>query len=295
MNRYAKILMGAGLLISLAACNKRIDYETESFVVFTGSSAEVAENAGSLEIPVYAYAKNGDLAFPRTESVNTTVTFETVDGTARNGVDYTIEPASGVLTFNGSSEGSIKINVIDHPGERTGDLTFTLRLVSASDGFTLGGAHEMTVTIQDQDHPLASILGTYNATGVCLGSQMSWTATFTMDENDESIVWVDGMVPFVESYPGSASIYGVVSEDLSTITFHAPQETYLLYAEGDPFVFCLYLGDLSLSTDETDIVFTSDGQGGFTSEQGVCFVPLGAMAAYNGALIEPGTIHFSKR
>ncbi len=294
MKKLSKILLGAGIVASLAACDRKAEFTTSSFVAFNASSAEVAEDAGSLQIPVYAYAKNGDYAFPRSESASTSVTFEIVDGTAVNGTDFTVEPANGVLTFSGSSEGSITVKPVDHDGERTGDLSFTIRLTGASDGFTLSGARELTVNIKDQDHPLSSILGTWNVSGSCVGTPMSWTATFSMDETDESIVWVDGMVPFVVNYAGYTSVYGVVSEDLSTITFQAPQETSLLYAEGDPFMFAEYMGNLKVNKEEATIVFTSDGQGGFTSEQGVCFVPFEAMSAYNGALIEPGTIHFTK-
>ena len=52
---------------------------------------------------------------------------------------------------------------------------------------------------------------------------------------------------------------------------------------------------MKLSTREADIVFTVESAGVFTSEQGICAVPLVAMAAYNGSLLDPGTITFTKQ
>ncbi len=294
MKMLNRIFAGAGVLAVLAACSQKAEFATSSFVSFDATSAEVAENAASLEIPVYAYAKNGELAFPRSESANTSITFEVVDGTAKNGTDFTVEPANGVLAFDGSSQSNITVKPVAHTGVRTGDLNFTIRIVGASDGYTLGGAREISVNIKDQDHPLANILGSYTATGDCMGTPMSWTLNLIADDEDESIVWVDAMVPFATSYLGYMDVYGVVSADLKTITFTTLQETSLLYAEGDPFVFLLYLGNLSLSGKESQVVFTQEEEGVFTTEEGVCFVPLGAMAAYNGALIEPGTMTWKK-
>lgn len=264
MNRYAKIMMGAGLLISLAACNGIVDYQTESFVVFTGSSAEVEETSGSLELPVYAYAKNGELSFPRTEDVTTTVTFETVDGTAKKDVDYTVEPANGVLTFDGTSEGSIKINIINRPGERTGDLSFTIRLVSASDGFTLGGTREITVVIKDMDHPLASVLGTYTASS----NGTSWTMVFSPDESDETLIWIDGAVPMV--YGEGNITYGIVSNENTVITIPSPQFYPFAYQVTGGLILYAGLvlndgrqagiidGELTFTLDETTGIWTSD-------------------------------------
>ena len=151
MNRYFKMILGAGLACSLAACNQKAEFTTDSFVAFDATSLSVDENVGTLEIPVYAYTKDGDHTFPRGESANTTVTFEVVDGTAKNGVDFTVEPANGVLTFDGSSAGAIKVNVVNHEGVYTGNLDFSVRITGASDGYTLGGAREASVRINDLD------------------------------------------------------------------------------------------------------------------------------------------------
>lgn len=300
MNRYFKMILGAGLACSLAACNQKADYTSCSFVAFDATSLSVDENVGTLEIPVYAYTKDGDYAFPRGESANTTVTFEVVDGTAKNGVDFTVEPANGVLTFDGSSAGAIKVNVVNHEGVYTGNLDFSLRITGASDGYTLGGAREASVRIKDLDPDpsgltIDDLYGTYSATAESMGAPVTWTFNISPVGADPYTVILDVMVPFLADYVGYVDIEGVISEDLSTITFHVPQETNLLYDDGDPFVYCEYMGNMQLSTREADIVFTAESAGVFTSEQGICAVPLVAMAAYNGSLLDPGTITFTKQ
>lgn len=295
MNRYFKMILGAGLVLGLASCNQKAEFYTESFVSFDNTSIIVDEDAGTLNIPVYAYTKDGDFAFPRGDNANLTVTFEVVDGTAKKDVDFSVEPANGLLTFDGTSAASIKINVTDNSGVRTGDKNFIVRITGASGEYTLGGAREASVTIKDIDHPLASILGTYSASGVCYGTPYNWTVTLSPDESDESVVWVDAMTPFAVDYAGAMDVYGVVSKDLKTISFPAPQETSLLYDDDDPFVFCEYMGDLTISSAETNIVMTSDNNGGYTTDQGVIFIPLKAMSAYMGAFVDPETMKWTKQ
>ena len=300
MNRYFKMILGAGLACSLAACNQKAEFTTDSFVAFDATSLSVDENVGTLEIPVYAYTKDGDHTFPRGESANTTVTFEVVDGTAKNGVDFTFEPANGVLTFDGSSAGAIKVNVVNHEGVYTGNLDFSVRITGASDGYTLGGAREASVRIKDLDPDpsgltIDDLYGTYSATAESMGAPVTWTFNISPVGADPYTVILDVMVPFLADYVGYVDIEGVISEDLSTITFHVPQETDLLYDDGDPFVYCEYMGNMQLTTREGDIVFTQESAGVFTSEQGICAVPLVAMAAYNGSLLDPGTITFTKQ
>lgn len=237
MKKLSKILLGAGIVASLAACDRKAEFTTSSFVAFDATSVEVAEDAGSLQIPVYAYAKNGDYAFPRSESASTSVTFEIVDGTAVNGTDFTVEPANGVLTFSGSSEGSITVTPINHAGVRTGDLSFTIRITGASDGFTLGGARELTVNIKDQDHPLASILGTYLAESVpdyAQGYYFDITTTVAPVDGTSDQVTLSNLFPYLASAGFTHTVVGVVSEDLTTITISSQ---FTVNVQGDDVYF----------------------------------------------------------
>ena len=125
---------------------------------------------------------------------------------------------------------------------------------------------------------------------------MSWTLNISPVGTDPYVIKVDVMVPLFEGYEGYGDVEGVVSDDLSTITFHLPQESNL-YPEDpdDPFVFVEYVGDFKVNTGEADVVFTQEAAGVFTSEQGIVAAALKAMSLYNGGGFDPGTITLTKQ
>lgn len=236
MNKlYFKIFAAAGVLFSLVACNHKAEYKTESFVAFGSSTVSVSEDAGSIEIPVYAYAKNGDYAFPRADAAKTTVTFEVVPGTAVEGKNYTIEPANGVLTFDGTtSEQKIVVKVVDHDGVIDPAVNFSIRITSASDGFTLGGLREVRVDIQDADNPLAYLYGTYVAKGVAdyRGTTKDITLTVSAVDGSMTEVQISGFVPGIDQLK-PAALTGVVAGELLTIA----SEQKLAAYDGEDILF----------------------------------------------------------
>lgn len=236
MNKlYFKIFAAAGVLFSLVACNHKAEYKTESFVAFGSSTVSVSEDAGSIEIPVYAYAKNGDYAFPRADAAKTTVTFEVVPGTAVEGKNYTIEPANGVLTFDGTtSEQKIVVKVVDHDGVIDPAVNFSIRITSASDGFTLGGLRELRVDIQDADNPLAYLYGTYVAKGVAdyRGTTKDITLTVSAVDGSMTEVQISGFVPGIDQLK-PAALTGVVAGELLTIA----SEQKLAAYDGEDILF----------------------------------------------------------
>lgn len=288
MKKLSKILLGAGIVACLAACDRKAEFTTSSFVALQTSSAEVAEDAGSLQIPVYAYAKNGDYAFPRSESASTSVTFEIVDGTAVNGTDFTVEPANGVLTFSGSSEGSITVKPVDHDGKRTGDLSFTIRLTGASDGYTLGGSREVSVTIRDLDHPLANVLGKYVAAGVTdyFGDTYDIEINVEAVSGSETEVTISNMCPYIASLGYSHTVAGVVSEDHSTITITTPQ----VVGNVAYFYAVAAINGTQVSFGETLILNVDEEKGTITADNT-------GWASYNEGFYDLiyGTVVFSKQ
>lgn len=221
MNKFfVKIFTAAGVLSSLVACNQKADFVTESFVAFGASSVTVSEDAGTLEIPVYAYTKDGDLAFPRGESANTTVTFEVIPGTAVEGENYTVEPANGVLTFSGTSEQKIVVKVVDHDGVVNDAANFTIRLTSASSGYDLGGLREMLVSIQDADNPLAYLYGTYAASGVVdlWGESYDLELVISAVDGSTTEVTIAGLSPYASSVIDLASVKGAVSGSILSLS-----------------------------------------------------------------------------
>lgn len=221
MNKlFSKIFVAAGAAFSLVACNQKVEFTSESFVAFGASSVNVSEDAGYIDIPVYAYAKNGDYAFPRGDSANTTVVFEVVPGTAVEGENYTVEPQTGVLTFSNSSESSIRVNVVDHDGEINNAANFTIRLVSADSGFTLGGLRETRVTIQDADNPLAHLYGTYRSGTLTdlWGAETTLELVISAVDGSTTEVSIEGLSPTAASYGLTLEpVIGSVSGNLMTL------------------------------------------------------------------------------
>lgn len=221
MNKFfVKIFTAAGVLSSLVACNQKADFVTESFVAFGASSVTVSEDAGTLEVPVYAYTKDGDYAFPRGESANTTVTFEVIPGTAVEGENYIVEPANGVLTFSGTSEQKIVVKVVDHDGVVNDAANFTIRLTSASSGYDLGGLREMLVSIQDADNPLAYLYGTYTASGLVnlFGKTFDLEMVISAVDGSTTEVSITGLSPNLSSMLSVKPIVGAVSGNILSVS-----------------------------------------------------------------------------
>ena len=198
--------------------------EEDTFVALQAKSFSVAENAGSeFKIPVNLVAISArDL----------TVNFE-IDTTAyagvnaaKPGVHYNLKNADKTLTF--SSEGEmvqyIVIEPIDNP-DYEGDVKFDIKL-STTD-CNLGANYTATVTIVDDDHPLAAagILGTYSVVGQSpfsnLPGPFNWTCVVQSDPDFENRVWFSQIAP--DAGFTQAAVMGTVSDDMSTITILSGQ------------------------------------------------------------------------
>ena len=101
------------------------------------------------------------------------VTYETVDGTATAGEDYTAV-SGGTVAFNRTNSGRIptqNISTIAITDDAIGEFdgTFTLRL-TGDDGYTPGRSREQVVTIRDNDAPPLAF-----APGASINDQV-WTS-----------------------------------------------------------------------------------------------------------------------
>lgn len=201
--------------------------EEDTFVALQAKSFSVAENAGSeFKIPVNLVAISArDL----------TVNFE-IDTTAyagvnaaKPGVHYNLKNADKTLTF--SSEGEtvqyIVIEPIDNP-DYEGDVKFDIKL-STTD-CNLGANYTATVTIVDDDHPLAAagILGTYSVVGQSPfsgePSSFTWTCEVQNDPDFENRVWFSQIAPDITGVAFTQEpVMGTVSEDMSSITILSGQ------------------------------------------------------------------------
>jgi len=279
MKYLAQICIAGLAALSLAACSHVAQYSGEDFVAFRSSSFSANESAGSIKIPVIAYPQNGN--------PNTSVSFKVVEKTAKSGTDFTVEPASGVLNFTGDSLQYITVNVVDHDGLYTGDLTFNLQIESATNNYSFPHYNTVSVKIVDEDHPLLELFGTYKMGGVILTkapayAQETWDMEMSPYDGDVTRVWMDVFVPICSSkYYGSnfthgkVKVYGVVSNDKTQISIPVPQETpahpddlFNGFTADD--LFWLYKWDDEAGvfiTEPGNLVFTKQDDGSFKADE----------------------------
>ena len=240
--KYFGCALALAAALSCTKLNETPGFDpADSFVAFDATAVSVAENGGTVSIPV-SVASIDPMAL--------TVAYEVVDGSAKAGANYSLADASATLVFDGQTRsGSIVLNVVDIAGKFDGDLTFTVNLVSAGN-LKLGANKSCVVTIQDLDHPLSDILGTYTVDGESyFDGPAKWTGEFLKDANDVTKVWIRGLAPAFAK--PTDLIYGTVSEDHNTITI--PIGQMLPYSSTYNAYF--YAADMSQGYiyDETEV------------------------------------------
>jgi hypothetical protein len=218
-------LLTIALLVGFASCDKLnekpVFSDGNAFVAFNNTALSVNETTATLTIPVTLASVSG---------ISTTVEYTVIDGTAVQGENFELVDVTGTLTFDATNRTqNIVVNVTNKPGVFTGDLRFTIQLSDA--GTVKPNAENIcTVTIVDLDHPLAAILGNWNATGTSYfnGSE-TWVMSFAKDAKDVSVVWISN---FVKGGSGVA-VYGVVNAEKTQIRIPinqviATSPTYLM-------------------------------------------------------------------
>lgn len=231
MKRVINILVTTLCAAVLFSCTHEYSFKTNSYVTLGETSFSVKEDVGTVYIPVSAY---------NSESVSGSVFFKVIDGTAVQGTDFTVEPANGVLDFNGNSTENIVISVIEHAGVLTGSLKFSIELSAVTGGITdLGGVYSATVEIKDNDVVVdwdylngdwtASDDGssTYDVeikkSGENTlklvniwdeGSTIEGTVTFDKANNSATIVFAKGQVVYTSGSYGPCGIFGVEGNSL---------------------------------------------------------------------------------
>lgn len=235
MKRINNILYFGLALLALSSCANKLEYKEVPMVALDFKSKTVNESAEGtrLAIPVHLYNSGAACS----------VTY-TVDAlTATEGVDYKIVDNSGVLNFAAGTDSlAIAVDIFGQPGEYTGNLQFRVSLQSAPEGVTVSPVSSCLVTIADLDHPLSAILGEYVADGTdAYGRAHQWPVKITADEKDLTKVWIDCIIGFIDYNDvydwGNWSCYGVVSEDLKTITIPYLQKTDIEWAADNDFLY----------------------------------------------------------
>ena len=220
---YAAVV--GGVLASCQSVDTPMFSDKDAFVAFDSKTTSIAENAGGeVKIPVSLVASKG---------LGVSVGFE-IDTTAyagknaaKGGVNYRLKNTSNTLSFaaDGEMVAYISIEPIDN-GDYNGDVCFDIKL-SAPEGCNLGANYTTTVTISDDDHPLAAagILGKYNASGAnpFEGGMQNWTCEVVKDADYVDRVWFTQIVPAANGATYK-SVMGTVSADFRSITINAGQD-----------------------------------------------------------------------
>lgn len=244
---YAAVV--GGVLASCQSVDTPMFSDKDAFVAFDSKTTSIAENAGSeVKIPVSLVASKG---------LDVSVGFE-IDTTAyagknaaKEGVNYRLKNTSNTLSFTADGEmvAYISIEPIDND-DYNGDVCFDIKF-SAPEGCNLGANYTTTVTISDDDHPLAAagILGTYTASGVSPfeddnGATFTWTCEVVKDADYIDRVWFTQIVPSV-SGAVYKSVMGTVSSDFKSITINAGQD---LGAYGSTYTLSLDFNGASSAT-----------------------------------------------
>lgn len=200
----------AAMMLSLVSCNIN-EYPTfndsDAFVAVQTQTAAIAENAGkTLEIPVLLTSLSGVSG-----SVDFTIEPTATSG-AVEGTNFRIVNSSKTLNF--SKEAPTQYIVVEPIDNETfgGDVKFTITL-SNPQGAKLGASKTCVVTIEDNEHPLAFILGDFTGKGEeNWDGEVEWAARIEKDPTDLTKVWITHFLPSTDT-----AVYGTVNEDKTEI------------------------------------------------------------------------------
>ena len=234
MKRNIILFVAATVALLLAAsCNRKVEYQFESYATLYNSSYAVAENVGELRIPVLVNNTNG---------ADVQISVKVNEGKALDGVDYeVVSPANGLLSFTGETDSlDVVIKIIAFEGEFTGAKDFSVNITSATDGLSVGTINSANVIIQDLDHPLSMLVGQWEGTvqfATNPPTPLPAVLNIAIDEADEtySKVIIEGW----EAHPSYAGyqlpIVGIYDAERSTLLVPPGQAAWGV--DGYGFVF----------------------------------------------------------
>lgn len=134
------ILTVAGVGVVLSSCESD-DPPPNPKVNFARATRTIAENAGSLEVEV---------TLDRALDKAVVISYD-IDGSAQQGVDYTIPVDIGEVEIPaGSTSGMIEI-LITNDNIYEGNETIELRIFDTTNGVEIGEQDEITITITEDD------------------------------------------------------------------------------------------------------------------------------------------------
>lgn len=260
------ILLASVAAVIAASCNKNnppVFDDANAFIAFSSTSTSVSENGYTCMIPVSLASVaglEGSATFTITENE---VERDGKKFSPKEGVNYKVITEGGTLKFDAEHRTQY-IEILGIPdGVYTGDLSITITLASS---MNLGYAKTCTVTIIDEDHPLALILGKYEATSSGEATEKPWAMTIMKDKDDDHKVWIDNIFANSGWAGNDMLVYGVVTEEdgvLTKISVPCGQEMEYHYKSGGTsypiYVFGLDVNDNLLEEGFIEIDIISDG------------------------------------
>ena len=203
MNKLKYLSFAIAVMFVFTACENNDAQkflEKDTFVCFPESSASIDENdEGSLSIPLILAGVPGGVSVSVTLEIST----EGCAVPAIEGVDFTINKKDFVFE-GGYGTQDVVITPIDND-VFTGKKTFNIIISQTSPTLMESVQNSVTVTIVDDEHPWAAIIGNYTMTAKSYyweaGDPEYETMPVRITASDEDI-------DILLAYIGSAPLYG---------------------------------------------------------------------------------------
>ncbi len=213
MKLLSKILMTFLTVAFFSSCdglNELPEFsDKDAFVSFASTSSRVGETAGTFTIPVTLNSLKG---------VESVAYYTITNNTAVEGTHFVITGNKSLSFSADSPTDSIRIQIIDNDNF-DGDINFKIDITDAG-SVSLGASRSITVTIEDDEHPLVAILGAYTAKGDSyFDGPSEWTVTLEKDDSDLNKVW------FTNFVVGGTSkkVYGTINDEKTELRIPVKQ------------------------------------------------------------------------
>lgn len=264
INKIIYIIVTLVLVASSCEWTPLVWDESKVFVAFSEVSAEIPEEGDNVGIVVAVSALDGAPAVTVDFAFDTTG-IEAADA-AFAGDQFTLINESQTLSFpNGWGWDTIWIDPTDNE-VFTGDKKFNISLVSNSLDLTFGAHDTLQVTLKDNEHPLATWLGTYSVEAISYWSpgeyDESWAVTTTPDPDNTSnlLISINGAVPFIAN----------LDTEAMTITIEPGTDAGDLYGYGPSI---LNVGEYPDRDEVSPIVGTIESDGTIKIDKLAVYLP----------------------
>ena len=208
-----KYCLFVGLLLGMIACDDNIPQsfnKDDAYASFPVSAINVNENTlDVLHVPVALAGFQGG------SGVNVFVEVSTagISNPAIEGVDFTI--ASRSVSFTSGTEiGYVDITVIDND-QFEGKKSFYLVIANTTPNLKPTIQDKVLITIQDDEHPWAILLGEYDIVGFSLFDGEPYEESIFIEPSDEDVSILN--VDFGEDNPAKMQVEEIDGEIVVSI------------------------------------------------------------------------------